>query len=84
MENNFRLKVVKVFQKVINRKTNNVFIPISIYVNKKKSRWITGLSYVCGQYCLRSFIALREHAAILLLRRLPSRPWGGPAFTPNM
>jgi len=35
MENLFRLKVVKVFQKVINRKTNNVFIPISIYVNKE-------------------------------------------------
>jgi len=35
MENFFRLKVVKVFQKVINRKTNNVFIPISIYVNKE-------------------------------------------------
>jgi len=35
MENFFRLKVVKVFQKVINRKTNNVVIPISIYVNKE-------------------------------------------------
>jgi len=35
MENFFRLKVVKVFQKVINRKTNNAFIPISIYVNKE-------------------------------------------------
>lgn len=40
----------------------------------KKAPLNNGASCVCGQYCLRSFIALREHAVTLPRWRLPRRP----------
>jgi len=72
MENDFRLKVVKVFQKVINSKTNNVFISISIYVNKK-APLDNGAFLVYADNIACVAILLCEHAVTLPRRRLPRR-----------